>query len=187
MSRSNPFIRKPRQPNWTVLAIGEGETEKAFLQFLKGLYNKREDGISIKVNYAGGGDPECVIDHAIKMNPKNYNRAFVLLDKDLPCRQTYLKKARTNKLELIWCVPCIEGLFLKILEPAFDASVKTTADCKRLFEGKYLSENEKLDPEKYARIFSFELFESRRMQVQELDQAIRFMTEKRIRIGGIKK
>ena len=178
MSRSNPFIRKPRQPNWTVLAIGEGETEKAFLQFLKGLYNKREAGISIKVNYAGGGDPECVIDHAVKMNPKNYNRAFVLLDKDLPCRQTYLKKARTNKLELIWCIPCIEGLFLKILETAFDASVKTTADCKRLFEGKYLSENEKLDPEKYAKIFSHGFIESKRGQVQELDRIIKLMTEK---------
>jgi len=178
MSRSNPFIRKPRRPNWTVLAIGEGETEKAFLQFLKGLYNKREDGISIKVNYAGGGDPECVIDHAVKMNPKNYNRAFVLLDKDLPCRQTYLKKARTNKLELIWCIPCIEGLFLKILETAFDASVKTTSECKRLFEGKYLSEGAKLDPEKYAKIFSHGFIESKRGQVQELDRIIKLMTEK---------
>jgi len=37
MSRSNPFARKPRKPNWTVLAVGEGETERAFLQFLKGL------------------------------------------------------------------------------------------------------------------------------------------------------
>ncbi|MEI8172085.1 MAG: hypothetical protein WCH07_01225 [Deltaproteobacteria bacterium] len=60
------LIRKPRKPNWTMLAVGEGETERAFLQFLKSLYNKRDDGISIKVNYAGGGDPECVIDHAVK-------------------------------------------------------------------------------------------------------------------------
>ena len=179
MSRSNPFARKPRKPNWTVLAVGEGETERAFLQFLKSQYNTRYDGISIKVHYAGGGDPECVIDHAIKLNPKNYNHAFVLLDRDLPCRPKYLKKARIHKLELIWCDPCIEGLFLKILEPAFDPSVKSTAECKRLFEGKYLGEDEKLDPEKYSKIFSFEFLESRRRQVQELDIIIILMTEKR--------
>jgi hypothetical protein len=179
MSRSNPFAHKPRKPNWTVLAVGEGETERAFLQFLKGLYNKRDDGISIKVNYAGGGDPECVIDHAIKLNPRNYDRAFVLLDKDLLCSPKYLKKARTHKLELIWCIPCVESLFLQILEPAFEPSVKSTTECKRLFEGKYLGENEKLDPEKYAKIFSLEFLESRRRQVQELDIIVKLMTEKR--------
>ena len=71
------------------------------------------------------------------------------------------------------------GLFLKILEPAFDPSVKSTAECKRLFEGKYLGEDEKLDPEKYSKIFSFEFLESRRRQVQELDIIIILMTEKR--------
>jgi hypothetical protein len=179
MSRSNPFIEKPRQANWTVLAIGEGETEKAFLQFLKGLYNRREDSISIKLAYAGGGNPECVIDHAIKLNPKTYDHAFVLLDQDVPCRPSYQTKARKNRLELIWCVPCVEGLFLKILEPAFYPPTKTTSDCKRLLEDKYLGEREKLDPEKYAKIFSRDLLEDRRGQVVELDRIVRLMTEKR--------
>jgi len=166
MSRSNPFIHKQREPNWTVLAVGEGETEKAFLQFLKGQFNKRDDGISIRINYAGGGNPECVIDHAIKMNPKNYDCAFVLLDKDLPCRDRYLKKARTNKLELIWSVPCIEGLFLKIIEPTFNPLVKSTNECKRLFADNYFNDDEKLDFRKYEIIFSYALLESRRVQVR---------------------
>ncbi len=179
MARSNPFINKPRKPNWTVLAVGEGETEKAFLQFMKGQFNKRDDGISIRIHYAGGGDPECVIKHAIKMNPKNYDRAFVLLDKDLPCRPTYLKKAQTNKLELIWCVPCIEGLFLKIIDPAFDPLVKSTNECKRLFADKYLNDDDKLDPRKYEIIFRYDFLENRKMQVQELELLVRFMKEKR--------
>lgn len=179
MARSNPFIHKPRKPNWTVLAIGEGETEKAFLQFLKGQFNKRDDGISIRINYAGGGNPECVIDHAIKMNPKNYDCAFVLLDKDLPCRDTYLKRARTNKLELVWSVPCIEGLFLKIFEPTFNPLIKSTNECKRLFADNYLNDDEKLDFRKYDIIFSYALLESRRVQVQELGAIVRLMTEKR--------
>ena len=179
MARSNPFIHKQRKPNWTVLAVGEGETEKAFLQFLKGQFNKRDDGISIRINYAGGGDPECVIDHAIKMNPKNYDCAFVVLDKDLPCRETYLKKARIHSLELIWCVPCIEGIFLKIIEPAFNQLVKSSAECKRLFAEKYLSDDQKLDFRKYEDIFSFDFLEERKMQIQELGTIVRLMTEKR--------
>lgn len=180
MSRTNPFIRKPRKPNWTVLAVGEGETEKAFLHFLKTRYSTRDDGIFIKILYAGGGGPECVIGHAIKMNPKNYDRAFVVLDKDISCRSSYLRKAKTHKLEIIWCVPCIEGLFLKLLEPALDPSVKSSADCKSIFEDKYLGEDEKLDPEKYAGIFSLALIESRRRQIQELDRIIKLMTEKKV-------
>ena len=179
MARSNPYIHKLRNPNWTVLAVGEGETEKAFLQFLKGKLNKRDDGITIRVNYAGGGGPECVIDHAIKMSPKNYDCAFVLLDKDLRCRENYFKKARVYRLELIWCIPCIEGLFLKILKPTFDPATKSTDACKQFFEGTYLNDDDKLVPIKYESIFDYDLLERRRMEVRELGTLVRLMTEKR--------
>jgi hypothetical protein len=186
MSRSNPFIRKPRYPNWTVLAVGEGETEKAFLQFLKRLYNKRGDGVSIRINYAGGGDPECVIKNAIKMTPRSFNQAFVVLDKDLPCRLLYINKARVSRLELIWCVPCIEGLFLKILIPGFDPSARSAAECKKLFEQRYLDENDKLDPDKYEKVFSFQILEIKRAEITELGKIISFMTErkKRVELSG---
>ncbi len=179
MARSNPFKKKPREANWTVLAVGEGETERAFLQFLKEQFNKRDDGISIKIHYAGGGGPECVIRCAIKKSPKSYDCAFVLLDKDLPCRATYFKKARTNNLELIWCVPCIEGIFLKIIEPNFEPHVKSTSECKRLFADKYLNDDDKLDPGKYEAIFSIDLLEKRKNQIKELETLLRFMTERR--------
>jgi hypothetical protein len=174
---SNPVIQKPRKPNWTVLAVGKGETERAFLQFLKGQLNKRDDGISIRIIYAGGGSPECIIHHAIKMNPKNYDCAFALLDMDVPCGGSYLEKARINRLELIWCVPCIEGLFLKILETDFDPRIKSAFECKKLFADNYLNDDEKLDPKKYEIIFSYDLIE-RRVQVEELATLTRLMTVK---------
>ncbi len=176
MARSNPFIRKPRQPNWTVLVVGEGETEKAFLQYLKYIYIKREDGIFAKVECAHGGGPECVIIHSIKLNPRHYDRAFVLLDKDRPCHASYLKKAKTKKLELVWCDPCIEGLLLKILKPVFNSSIHKTSECKRLFEDNYLDANEKLLPKQYERYFPRGLLEDRRHQVPELEKILMYLT-----------
>jgi hypothetical protein len=177
MARSNPFIRKPRQPNWTVLAVGEGETDKAFLKYLKARYIKREDGISIKVECAHGGGPECVITHSIKLNPRNYDGAFALLDADRPCRSSYLKKAKEKRLELIWSDPCIEGLLLKILDPAFNPSVHKSSECKKLFESHYLNKDEKLVPEKYVEYFPLDLLENHRRQVPELDRLIRLMSK----------
>ncbi len=176
MARSNPFIRRPRQPNKTVLAVGEGETDKAFLKYLKARYIKREDGIFVKIECAHGGGPECVIIHSIKLNPQNYDRAFALLDKDKPCRDPYLKKANAKKLDLVWSDPCIEGLLLKILEPGFNPSIRKTVECKRLFEDNYLDANEKLLPDKYERYFPLALLEDRRRQIPELAKILMFLT-----------
>lgn len=176
MSRSNPFVKKPRRPNLTVLAVGEGETEEAFLKFLKLLYNERDNGISIKVKYAGGGGPECVIDHTIKMNPENYDRTFVLLDKDKPCSPKHITKARKPNINIIWTDPCIEGLFLKIRGMRINTNVHDSAYYKRIFENKYLNGNDKLIPEKYDQIFSLVLLEKSRILVNELDQIILLMT-----------
>jgi len=176
LSRSNPFAKKPRRPNLTVLAVGEGETEEAFLKFLKALYNKRDNGISIKVKYAGGGGPECVIDHTIRMNPENYDRTFVLIDKDKPCSQKHIDKATKLNIKIIWADPCVEGFFLKIRGMRINTNVHNSAHYKKIFEDKYLNSNDKLIPEKYDQIFSLALLEKSRKLVDELDQIICLMT-----------
>jgi hypothetical protein len=176
LSRSNPFAKKPRKPNQTVLAVGEGETEQAFLKFLKLLYNKRDNGISIKIKYSGGGGPECVIDHTIKMNPENYDRTFVLIDNDKPCSPKHIKKAKMFKLNIIWCDPCVEGLFLKILGTKINTNIHNSAHYKKLFEDIYLNSDDKLIPEKYNQLFPYDLLEKSRISVNELDQIINLMT-----------
>lgn len=179
MSRTNPFVRKPRKANRTVLAIGEGKTEGAFLRFLKKRYCKIDNGIAVKIIDARGGDPRCVIDYAIKQTQNaEYDCVFVLLDADRPCPDTHKKKARKKNIELIWCRPCIESLLLQILEPGFDGSTKTAVNCKQLFETKYLDKKAKLEPENYEALFGLELLERRRSEISELNNIIKFMVVK---------
>ena len=176
MARTKPFAIKPRRPNRTVLAVGEGETEKAFLNYLKSIYNTRDNGVSVKIVYAGGGSPECVIGYAVKMNPKNYDESYIIMDKDLTCRPAYRRKAASGRIEIIWCEPCIEAVFLRILGKDINPAIHDSQHCKRTFEQNYLDENKKLVPEEYAQIFPRELLEERRGHVRELDAMICLMT-----------
>lgn len=178
MARTYPFARKPSRPNQTVLAVGEGDTDVAFLKYLKSLYVRRECGISVKVENAHGGGPESIIRSAVKLTPRNYDRAFVLLDKIPTCSATSIRKARQSHLDLIWSIPCVEGLYLAILEREWNPAGHTSAECKTRFEDNYLNEREKMIPEQYGRFFSYELLENLRLSIPELNKIILILTNK---------
>lgn len=50
---------KFRHTKKTVLIVGEGPTEKAFLQYLKDVYVTREKNIAVKVECGSGFSQKC--------------------------------------------------------------------------------------------------------------------------------
>lgn len=110
------MARKMREVRKTLLAVGEGATEVAFLTYLREMYCSDRQGVSVKVRNAQGKGPEHVVSHAIgQCRDADYDRRLALLDTDLPWTTELLKRATDYRIELMGSDPCIEGLFLAIL------------------------------------------------------------------------
>jgi len=87
MSRTNPYKKKKRQANRTLLVFGEGLGEKMFLRHLKKLYNFNS-GVRI-----------------------------VVLDNDKPKEMIKARQeAKKRKIKLIENTPCLESLLLSIVD-----------------------------------------------------------------------
>jgi hypothetical protein len=169
MAKSVVLKRKAQK---TLLFVGEGSTEKAFLDYLKELYHLRWSGVIIKTRSAEGGSPEGIIRKAIKwVQFEQYDDGCVLLDSDIPVPDSLLKKALSKRIRLFMPTPCIEGLFLKILGD-FDRIIQDTPTCKSEFHRKYLTEDEATDKENYKRIFTKSVLDNNR-KITLLDNLIR--------------
>lgn len=152
-------MRKPRKIKLaTLLIVGEGVHEKAFLQHMKSLYDSENDQ-AVKVDAASGGSPIEIIDETIrKYNHADYSRKAIVLDADIPIRQQDRDKARKNKIELIVSQPvCLEGMLLDILGqkvPEFSSA----AECKKRLHA--LLDGEPTKPKSYEKSFPKEILDS---------------------------
>ncbi len=171
--------RKPRRTKKTILIVGEGPTEKAFLQHVQQTYVTRDMDIAVKVESGSGGSPQSVIEKAIRLrSSRSYDQCFVLIDKDLPFVPAGELKRRMSKkpsIQILNATPCIEGLFLTIVDSKFSQEAKTTDSCKCAFEEKYIRQDKKSDKRSYTKIFPRDLLDERRQDVVELDAILRAM------------
>jgi len=165
------IFRMHRRTKKTVLIVGEGFTEWAFLQHIKELFITRHSDISVKIEHANGGSPEKVIEKALRLRAsKSYDLCFVLLDNDVP-----FEPVARPEIEVLSATPCVEGLFLAILDQSnFSQSSANTKDCKSLFEN-YISREKKTEKYAYRPIFTITVIRDRRTSVPELDAILKAM------------
>lgn len=107
--RRIPSVRK------TLLIVGEGHTEKAFLNHLKSIYCIRE--INVDVINARGKGPEHILNHALGCQahtPRDF--VGILLDTDLEWPKETVKRMTKQGFQLMGAIPCIDGLILDIIE-----------------------------------------------------------------------
>ncbi|GGK02587.1 hypothetical protein [Pseudomonas matsuisoli] len=104
----------------TLLVVGEGADDKAFISHMKGLYCPRDSGLSVKVEAGDGGSAGNVITNAIrKYQSVGYDRRLFLLDADLPPDDSEYKRAAKAGYEIIlWQPQCLEGALLDTLGEA---------------------------------------------------------------------
>lgn len=173
-------IKPTKNTKTTILMVGEGHTEKAFLRYLKELYITRDGDFAVKIECGSGGAPCSVVQKAIRLRgSRAYDKCYVLFDADRPLETDYKLLDRMNKrprIEVLKSTPCIEGLFLAILRhPGFSQVSASSDNCKREFHAKYISEDKKMDKRPYADKFSRAVIDERRAQVLELDVILRAM------------
>lgn len=112
-------MAKPRHVQKTTLIIvGEGAHDKAFLEHMKGVYDTRESGQKIKIDSADGGSPHDVIKTAIKKTSHTaYDRKYIFMDSDVAIKQQDLSIARRNNIIILLSEPlCLEGMLLDVLQ-----------------------------------------------------------------------
>ncbi len=173
-------IKPTKSTKTTILIVGEGPTEKAFLQYLKELYVTRDDDFAVKIEYGSGGAPCSVVQKAIRLRgSRAYDKCYVLFDADRPLETDYKLSDRMNKrprIEILKATPCIEGLFLAILKhPGFFQNSALSDNCKREFHAKYISEDKKMDKRSYMDKSPRTVLDECRTQVLELDVILKTM------------
>jgi len=169
MQRRHPLAQ--REAKTTVLIVGEGDTEKAFLDHLKMHYVTRGCGVSVATRNAHGKGPENVVDVAIKhARGADYSIVAVLMDTDLPWTPALRKLARAKKICLIGASPCCDGLLLRILG---ESVPEESNHCKaKLVERMG---RKPVVPEAYRNDFTKALLDGRRDAVEPLGKLLALM------------
>lgn len=131
--------RKKRRVRKTLLAVGEGHTEIAFLKYLRSIYctgsSKNAEGPKVNVKNARGKGPKHVLDTALAHQKQaQYDQTIILLDTDIPWDTDFEQTAKRNGITIIGSTPCIEAVFLCLIDQAIPS---TTEQCKREIK-KYL-------------------------------------------------
>lgn len=107
----------------TLLIIGEGPDDKAFIDHLKSLFVQRYSGRKVTVKAGDGGSPGNIITHASRAyQSDDYNQRFLVLDADIPPTQSDEKRAKAAGYHIIlWQPQCLEGALLDVLGESVQA------------------------------------------------------------------
>lgn len=149
----------------TLLIVGEGDSEEAFLKHLRDLYCSGGAGVAVTVRNAHGKGPENVIDHAARQaRIYSYDARIALLDTDIPWTDKLKKSARKSKIDMVGSMPCFEGLLLSILGKR---PPEQCADCKKAIQ--QLMDIDLTERQSYAKNFPKVVLNAARLKVVELD------------------
>lgn len=100
----------------TLLIVGEGYDEEAFLNHLKHLYVQRGCGLSVTIKNARGKGALHVIDWtARQIANADYDAVAALLDTDTDWNAKTEKLARTKKIQVLKSSPCFEAMMLRLI------------------------------------------------------------------------
>jgi hypothetical protein len=164
-----------RHAKTTILLIGEGACDCAFLNHLKRLYVPRGSGVAVTVRDAHGKGPGNVVDCAVgQSRDAAFDIKAALLDTDLEWLPKTLALARKHRIHLVSASPCLEGLLLEILERQ---ALETNQACKQRLHP--LLSGRPTQVESYGGLFSRELLERRRADVRSLADLLDILAGRR--------
>ncbi|WP_265654154.1 RloB domain-containing protein [Verminephrobacter aporrectodeae] len=162
--------QKQREVRKTLLAVGEGDTDEAFLNHLRSLYCSGGAGVRVTVRNAHGGDPENIVNTA-RQDPGGYDQRIVLLDTDIPWPKNLQNEAaRDDNIEMIGSHPCHEGLLLSILGKN---PPNRSEGCKKMIQKK-LPGIDLTEKQNYARNFPKLVLDDARTRISELNKLLKF-------------
>ena len=111
-----PRTRPLRKARKTLLIVGEGWHEAAFLNHIKQLYAPRGCGTTVTIKNAKGKGAKHVVKYAISQTRNTeYDRLSAMLDTDTDWDAGVARLARVNDIRLLKSEPCFDALMLRVL------------------------------------------------------------------------
>ena len=134
----------------TLLVMGEGEHDKAFVNHMKGIYYSRGSGVKITVRFSGGGSLHDIIKDTVKKTRhESYDSTYILMDKDVTIKQQDFDIANKQGISILLSKPlCLEGMLLNILN---ERVPNTSIKCKELLHPKL--SGHPIYPDSYSPLF----------------------------------
>jgi len=101
----------------TLLIVGEGPADQAFLKHLHQQFRDTDSALRPKIEKQSGGSPGNMLSNAIrKYRNDDYDHRFLVLDSDVVISQQDRDKARQKGYQiLLWSPVCLEGALLDLL------------------------------------------------------------------------
>jgi hypothetical protein len=153
----------------TVLIVGEGDAEIAFIRHLKSLYIARGDAIAVTIKNAHGKGALHVVEVAVRQSRNAaYDVKAALLDTDTDWNDKTTTIARQAKVQVVACNPCLEAMLLALHGDVVQG--RSTAQHKQVFAAKFGAPAH--DASVYAKHFSRELLEKARLETPALEQLL---------------
>jgi len=99
----------------TLLIVGEGRHEEAFLNHVRQLYAPRGCGLAVTIKNARGKGAKHVIDWTIRQIANaDYDTVAAMLDTDQDWNATVQKQANQKKIQVLASDPCFEAVMLRV-------------------------------------------------------------------------
>jgi len=131
----HPYKRHARVARRTLLVVGEGYAEVAFLKHIRDLYTCGGAGCSMAIANARGKGAQHVVAYAVRTaRATAHDQVAALLDSDTDWNEKVEAVARIKKISVLLCQPCLEGPLLHIHGVALDRS---TAEHKKDFRDRF--------------------------------------------------
>lgn len=143
--------RNRRIQQTTLIIVGEGSHEKAFLTHMKVIYTLRNSGQKVSIVKGDGGSPYDVIKSTIKKSSHAaFDYKFILMDNDVPIKQQEYDLAKKQNIELLLSTPlCLEGMLLEVI----GQNPSNTAEaCKKLLHPQL--SGKPTEPYSYENLFT---------------------------------
>jgi len=100
----------------TLLLVGEGDTEEAFLRHVKSIYAPRGSGLKVTIKNAHGKGAKHVVEWTIKqLGIAQYDSVGALLDTDTDWSDSIAKKAKSAGIRVLKSEPLFEAMMLRLL------------------------------------------------------------------------
>jgi len=158
-----------RKAKRTILIVGEGRHEEAFLSHLKRLYIGRGCGLSVSIKNARGKGAKHVVDWTVRqIRNASYDVVAVLLDTDQDWTPAVQTKAKRNRIAVLTSDPCFEALLLRGMRKRAVGDAKTL---KKAF-APYVK-RDPTRPENYQKHFSHEDLQAMRTIEATIDRLLR--------------
>ena len=125
----------------TVLLVGEGPMEWAFLRHVVQLFTDRSGPVAARTENAHGGSPETVIQTARKLlRQRAFVVCMILMDTDRPWPASRPSHIGGTRVDYLAATPCLEGLLLRILgHPGITTSSRVAGRSRSTLADVYLA------------------------------------------------